>query len=131
MNYRELVFKRMIQILSVVLILGCASQPQQVASQPEAVQGAETTTQEQQPALISGIEAEENETAVRVLIKGSAPLTYEVTQAESPLRLIVDVAGAQLAMPGEPIRVTREPFQKLFRPRLIRRGRSAPVLKSR
>ena len=41
MNYRDLVFKRTIQILSVVLILGgCASQPKQVSQQPEAVQGS-------------------------------------------------------------------------------------------
>ena len=106
MNYRDLVFKRMIQILSVVLILGgCASQPKRVTQQPEAVQGAGTT--QQQLALISNIEVEEKEDAVRVVIKGSAPLTYEVTQAELPLRLIIDLAEARLAISGEPIPVRK------------------------
>ena len=105
-NYRNLVFKRMIQILSVVLIMGgCASQPKQVAQPPETSQGPETS--QQQLALISNIEVEEKEEAVRVVIKGSAPLTYEVTQAESPLRLIIDVAGSRLAIPGEPISVSK------------------------
>jgi len=66
MNYRDLVFKRMIQILSVVLILGgCVSQPKRDTQQPpEAVQGAGTT--QQQLALISNIEVEEKEDALRV-----------------------------------------------------------------
>ena len=106
MNYRDLVFKRMIQILSVVLILGgCASQPKRVTQQPEGVQGPGKT--HQQLALISNIAVEEKEDAVRVVIKGSAPLTYEVTQAESPLRLIIEVADARLAISGAPIPVRK------------------------
>lgn len=122
MNYRDLVFKRMIQILSVVLILGgCASQPKRVTQQPEAVQGAGTT--QQQLALISNIEVEEKEDAVRVVIKGSAPLTYEVTQAESPLRLIIDVADARLAISGEPIPVRKGAVSEIVPSELEKRGK--------
>ncbi|HPD61613.1 MAG TPA: AMIN domain-containing protein, partial [Thermodesulfobacteriota bacterium] len=106
MNYRDLIFKRVAKMLSVVLIVGgCASQPRQVTQPPEAPQGPETP---QQPlALISNIAVEEKEEAVRVVIKGSAPLTYEVIQAESPLRLIIDVAGSRLAISGKPISVSK------------------------
>ncbi len=123
MNYRDLVFKRMIQILSVVLILGgCASQPKRVTQQPEAVQGAGTT--QQQLALISNIEVEEKEDAVRVVIKGSAPLTYEVTQAESPLRLIIDVVEARLAISGEPIPVSKGVVLEIVPSELEKEGKN-------
>ena len=122
MNYRDLVFKRMIQILSVVLILGgCASQPKRDTQQPEAVQGAGTT--QQQLALISNIEVEEKADAVRVVIKGSAPLTYEVTQAESPLRLIIDVAEARLAISGEPIPVSKGIISEIVPSELEKEGK--------
>ena len=122
MNYRDLVFKRMIQILSVVLILGgCASQSKRDTQQPEAVQGAGTT--QQQLALISNIEVEEKEDAVRVVIKGSAPLTYEVTQAESPLRLIIDVAEARLAISGEPIPVRKGVVSEIVPSELEKEGK--------
>ena len=105
MNYRSLVFKRIIEILAVVLLLGgCATQPQHVTQQPPGAT-PEGVTAPQQLALVSNIAVEEKEDAVRVVIKGSAPLTYEVTQAESPLRLIIDVAEARLAISGEPIPV--------------------------
>jgi type IV pilus assembly protein PilQ len=122
MNYRDLVFKRMIQILSVVLILGgCASQPKRNTQQPEAAQGAGTT--QQQLALISNIEVEEKDDAVRVVIKGSAPLTYEVTQAESPLRLIIDVAEARLAISGEPIPVRKGVVSEIVPSELEKEGK--------
>jgi len=61
---------------------------------------------------------------VRVVIKGSAPLTYEVTQAESPLRLIIDVAGARLGISGEPIPVSKGVVTEIVPSELEKEGKN-------
>jgi len=124
MNYRGLVFKRIFEILAVVLLLGgCATQPQPVTQQPSGAISEGVTTP-QQLAIVSNIAVEEKEDAVRVVIKGSAPLTYEVTQAESPLRLIIDVTGARLAIPAEPIPVSKGVVSEIVPSELEKEGKN-------
>jgi len=124
MKYRGLVFKRIFEILAVVLLLGgCATQPQPVTQQPPEATSEGVTTP-QQLALVSNIAVEEKGDAVRVVIKGSAPLTYEVTQAESPLRLIIDVADARLAISGEPIPVSKGVVSEIVPSELEKEGKN-------
>ena len=103
------VFKGFWVILPVVLLLaGCASQPKPAYPPPETTEApAEIISPEQPIAFISSIEVEEQEEFIRVIIKGSEPLTYEVTQMEAPLRLVVDVAGAQLETPQDTMAVNK------------------------
>ena len=124
MNYRGQVFKRIIPILSVVLLLGgCAGQSKLVTQPSEAAPEAETT--QQTLALISNISVEEKEDVVRVAIKGSEPLTYEVTQMDSPLRLVVDVVGAKLAAPTEPILVEKGEITEIISSEFEKEGNVA------
>jgi type IV pilus secretin PilQ/predicted competence protein len=88
------------------LVTGCASQqgPAPGAQSTASDTVPEAVTASQGPS-ISLIEAEEGEGSLRVIIKGSTSLTYNVTREEFPPRLVIDVAGAALTMPVDPISV--------------------------
>jgi len=109
MNYRSLKLT-LLEILLVIFVLGgCASQ-QPSYHQPQEVQPVAVTEPVPEPvasqlASISNIEVTEREDTIRVVINGTEPLTYNVTQMEFPLRLVIDVAGARLDAPAERIMV--------------------------
>ncbi|MBW1679254.1 MAG: AMIN domain-containing protein, partial [Deltaproteobacteria bacterium] len=107
MNYRSLVSKMtLLKIISVILVLGgCASQPSYYQPQDQPVTPEPVVMD--QLTSVSNIEVEELGNSIRVIINGSEPLTYNVTQMEFPLRFVVDVAGAQLDAPSEDIPVDK------------------------
>ncbi|MBN2467827.1 MAG: type IV pilus secretin PilQ [Deltaproteobacteria bacterium] len=110
-TYRNLVSKSiLLPIFILLLIGGCASQsPYQSQSQAPAPSPATPVSEPQvvQSASIAGIAVEEQEDSLRVIIKGSEPLTYTVTQMEFPVRLVVDVTGARLEVPTETVSVNK------------------------
>ena len=110
-KYRNLAGKSILpKIVFAILIVagaGCASQ----TNYPSQVQPATTETVSE-PAIshvatISDVALEEKTDSIRVIIKGSEPLTYNVSQKEFPLRLAVDVAGARLEAPATIIAVNK------------------------
>ena len=106
MNYRSLK-SILLEILLVIFVLGgCASQPsyhhqpQEVRPvQPVAVPEPVPEPVMMQLASISNIEVTEEGDTIRVIINGTEPLTYNFTQVEFPLRLVIDVTGARLDAP--------------------------------
>ncbi|MFH0812815.1 MAG: AMIN domain-containing protein, partial [Pseudomonadota bacterium] len=116
-KFRSGVFKSIGTMMLVVLVLGgCAGQSgyqSQVQPQPVSPEPSQATTPSQ-PASISTVEVEEQDNSVRVVIKGSEPLTYTVLQKEAPLRLVVDVAGAKLNAPPETLKVEKGAITEIW-----------------
>ena len=115
-NYQSLEFKPiLLLILLVILALGgCTGQPSYHQPQPQQVQPVvvpEPVPEEvtaHHLASISNIEVKEQEDdTIRVIINGSEPLTYNATEMEFPLRLVVDVEEARLDMPTAGIPVEK------------------------
>lgn len=111
-NFRTLVFRSfwttLLALPLLLVVAGCAGQQgPKPGAQPTAADTAPETVAATPAAEISGIAAEEGERSLRVIIKGSTSLTYEVTREEFPARLVVDITGAELAMSGEPIAVNK------------------------
>jgi hypothetical protein len=116
MNYRSLK-GGLVEVLLVVLVMGgCASQPASYRHAEEArpvepvavaEPAAEVEAVTRAVASISNIGVTEEDDRVRVVINGTEPLAYTVSQMEFPLRLVIDVAGAGLDAPAEPIAVDK------------------------
>ncbi|MCX8011615.1 MAG: AMIN domain-containing protein, partial [Desulfobacterota bacterium] len=118
MNYQGLIFKRLLLFLSVMLLLGgCASSPPpKPAAQQTLSPEEQSFSSESQPSatLISQISTGERDDAFTVVISGSEPLIYEVSELEDPPRLVVEVAGAKLAFSPRPISVENGVIKEIF-----------------
>jgi len=114
-NYQRIFLKSLLLFLSVILLGGgCASSaPPKPVSSPEGQQLAVNPPQ-LSTTLISRISAEERPDTLTVIVSGSEPLIYEVSEIDSPPRLIVEVTGAKLAFPSEPIPVEKGVVKEIF-----------------
>lgn len=111
-NFRTLVFSSfwttLLALPLLLVVAGCAGQQgPKPGAQPTAADAVPETVAAASGAEVSGIATEEGERSLRVIIKGTTPLTYEVSREEFPARLVVDIEGAQLAMSAEAIAVNR------------------------
>ena len=106
MNYRSLK-STLLEILVAIFVLGgwCAIPQPSYAQEAQPVAVAEPEAVTSQLASISNIEVTEGEDTIRVVLNGTEPLTYNVTQMEFPLRLVIDVEGARLDAAAETARL--------------------------